>query len=648
MDTQQIASFGSWHSPISADLVISNAVRPGLVATEDEDIYWIESRPLDGGRNIIVHRAPDGTIRDVTEPPFNARTTVHEYGGGDFAVDQGSVYFSNFADQRLYRQDPVGVPVPITPESPLRYADAVVDRERQRLICVCEDHSATSQEALNTIVTVPLDGLTPPQVLVSGNDFYAAPRLSARGDRLAWLTWQHPNMPWDGTELWVGQIGPNGDIVSTTFVAGGSEDSVLAPQWSPDGTLYFVSDRSGWWNIYRWHDSRVSPVHPKDAEFGVPHWVFGISTYAIISPDLLICAVGTKGLWTLGRLDVTASQLDQIHSPYSEISSLRTTRNGAVFLAGSPAEPTALVALDVANNSLRVLRCFGSETIDRDYLSAPRPIAFATQDGATAYGLFYPPRNEEFVGPAGELPPLLVRSHGGPTSCASSALNLTIQYYTSRGIAVLDVNYAGSTGYGRAYRQRLDGRWGIVDVDDCVNGARFLAQRGDVDRKRLAITGGSAGGFTTLCALTFRNTFKAGASYYGVGDLEALVRDTHKLESRYLDRLIGPYPAERDRYLERSPIHHTDQLKCPLIIFQGLDDTVVPPNQAELIVASLRAKGLPFAYLTFPGEGHDLRSAKNIKRALESELYFYSHIFGFPLSEPIEPIAIDNLPGLDQ
>ena len=639
----QVAPYGSWKSPITSDLIASGIIRLGQIALDGDDVYWVEMRPAEGGRYVIVRRVPDGRTTDITPPPFNARTLVHEYGGGAFAVAESTVYFSNFADQRLYCQDPGAQPRPITPEAKLRYADVVVDRRRGRMICVCEDHTDPTREAENTIVSLDLEGGDGGRVLVSGNDFYSSPRLSPDGTRLAWLTWNHPNMPWDGTELWVGELRADGSLGRAERVAGGPRESIFQPEWSLDGVLHFVSDRTGWWNLYRWRDGRAEPLTEMEAEFGRPQWVFGMSTYAFASADHIICAYTQGGIWHLASLDTATRTLKPIEIPYTEIAYVRARPERAVFLAGSPTEPASVVQLDLATGRIEVLRRSTEVKIDRGYLSSPQAIEFPTEGGLTAYAFFYPPQNRDYVAPPGERPPLLVMSHGGPTSAASTTLNLGIQYWTSRGIAVLDVNYGGSTGYGRAYRERLEGRWGIVDVDDCVNGARYLVERGLVDGDRLAIRGGSAGGYTTLCALTFRDVFKAGASYYGVSDLEALTKETHKFESRYLDRLVGPYPERRDLYQERSPIHFAHRLSCPAIFFQGLEDRVVPPNQAESMVEALRAKGLPVAYVTFEGEQHGLRRAESIKRALDAELYFYSRIFGFEPADPVEPVPIENL-----
>jgi len=642
MTEQKAAPYGSWKSPITSDLIVSETIGLWQIALDGQDVYWVEGRPTEGGRYVVVRRTPDGKATDVTPPPLNARTRVHEYGGGAFAVANGTVYFSNFADQRLYRQGPGTEPRPVTPEANLRYADGVIVRGG-RMICVREDHTTPGQEAVNAIVSLDLEGGGGGQVLVFGNDFYSSPRLSPDGSRLAWLTWNHPNMPWDGTELWVGELRADGSLGQAERVAGGADESIFQPEWSPDGVLHFVSDRTGWWNLYRWRDRHVEPLVEMEAEFGLPQWVFGMSVYAFESAGRIVCAYTQQGTWRLASLDTTTGELEPIETPYSEIQYVRATPGRVVFLAGSPTESTAIVQLHLDTRRFEVLRRASEISIDPGHLSIPREIEFPTENGLTAHAFFYAPKNRDYVAPPGERPPLLVIIHGGPTGATSSTLRAEIQYWTSRGIAVLDVNYGGSTGYGRAYRQRLEGQWGVVDVDDCVNGARYLVERGEVDENRLAIRGGSAGGYTTLSVLTFRDIFKAGASYYGVSDLEALAKDTHKFESRYLDHMVGPYPERRDLYRERSPIHFTRRLSCPMILFQGLEDKVVPPSQAEMMFDAVRAKGLPVAYLPFEGEQHGFRRAENIKRALDAELYFYSKVFGFDLANPVEPVPIENL-----
>ncbi len=644
MSKSQIAPYGSWKSPITSDLIVSETVRLGEVVLDGTDIYWLEGRPAEGGRNVIVRRTPDGRTRDVLPAPFNARTRVHEYGGGAYTVHAGVVYFSNFADQRLYRLEPGSEPEPLTPEKALRYADGVVDPRRGVMFCVREDHTGAG-EAINTLVSLNLAGdPAGGRVLVSGNDFYATPRLSPDGRRLAWLTWNHPNMPWDGTELWVAEVLADGTLGNAQLVAGGATESIFQPEWSPDGTLYFVSDRTGWWNLYRWQGGEDEPLQPLAAEFGLPQWVFGMATYTFISPETLLCTYTQDGSWYLARLAVQSHAFEVMDLPYTRFSAPRVGPEGVVVLAGAPTQPSAIVLLEPDSGALIAeLRRSSTVTPEAGYLSVPESLEFPTAKGLTAHAFFYRPQNRDYTAPADERPPLLVFSHGGPTGMASNTLNLSIQYWTSRGFAVLDVNYGGSAGYGRAYRQRLNGQWGIVDVEDCVNGARTLVKQGLVDGARLAIRGGSAGGYTTLCALTFTDVFQAGASYFGVADAEALAQDTHKFESRYLDNLIGPYPERRARYVARSPIHFTERLSCPVIFFQGLEDRIVPPNQTETMVAALREKGVPVASLFFEGEQHGFRRAETIKRALDAELYFYSRIFAFALAEPVEPVAIENL-----
>jgi dipeptidyl aminopeptidase/acylaminoacyl peptidase len=624
-------------------LIVSETVSLGQIVLDGDYIYWSESRPAEAGRNVIVRWSMDGKTDDVTPEQFNVRTRVHEYGGGAYIVSDGTIYFSNFADQRLYQQSPALEPRPLTGNTARRYADTVVDTHRKRLICVREDHSAGKGEPVNTIVAVGLNHEQEERVLISGNDFYAAPRISPDGSYLAWLTWNHPNLPWDGTELWLGEIQADGSVAKPQKVAGGVNESIFQPEWSPEGVLYFTSDRTEWWNLYRYQENQVEPVCPKEYEFGRPQWLFSMSTYGFESVDRIMCAYTNKGTWSLASLDCTTGEFKEIATAYTEIWNLRASPGQVVFCAGSPTQPPSIVRLDLHNMKFQTLRLASDLTIDEGYLSIPEAIEFPTENEKTSHAFFYAPQNRDYQAPDGEMPPLLVKIHGGPTAATSTALAWEIQYWTSRGFAVLDVNYGGSSGYGRSYRQRLEGQWGIVDVDDCAHGARYLAEQGRVDGERLAIRGSSAGGYTTLCALTFRNIFKAGASYYGISDLEALAKETHKFEARYLDRLVGPYPERQDVYRQRSPIHFTDLLSCPLILFQGLEDEVVPPNQAEMMVAALQAKGLTVAYVPFEGEQHGFRRAETIKRALDSELYFYSKVFGFELAEAVEPIEIHNL-----
>jgi dipeptidyl aminopeptidase/acylaminoacyl peptidase len=605
-------------------------------------------RPSEGGRNIIVRWTSGGQREDITPPEFNSRTRVHEYGGRSFAANQTDVYFSNFSDQRIYLQQPNAVPSAITTATGLYFADIIVDHLHPGLICVREDHQDGLAEPVNTLVRIDLAGAGQtgdPQikVLACGSDFYASPCLSPDGSQLAWLSWNHPNMPWDGTELWIGTLGQDGALSKMEKVAGGRDESIFQPQWSPDGTLFFVSDRTGWWNLYRHWENEIKPVIEIEAEFGMPQWLFGMSTYAFESAQRLICTYTQNGRWQLAEIDLATEQLDVIETPYTSIAYLRASPGRAVFVGGSATEPTSIIKLDTATQSLEVLRRSSRDEIDSGYISIPTTIEFPTTQGQTSHAFFYPPQNKNYQAPADDRPPLIVISHGGPTAAATDSLNPAILYWTSRGIAVLDVNYGGSTGYGRAYRQRLYGKWGVVDTNDCVNGAKYSVETFGIDPNRLVIRGSSAGGYTTLCALVFHDVFKAGASYYGVSDLESLAQETHKFEARYLDQLVGPYPERKDLYITRSPIHHGEDLSCPVIFFQGLEDKVVPPGQAERMIDILRGKNLPVAYVAFDKEQHGFRMAQNIKRALDAELYFYSRIFGFQLADDIEPVEIENL-----
>ncbi|MGA8758205.1 MAG: prolyl oligopeptidase family serine peptidase [Stellaceae bacterium] len=649
MSDIRVAANGSWSSPITSDMIVASSIGLGEIMLDGADVYWLESRPQEGGRSVLVRRSPDGNTADLTPPVaadggpvFSVRTRVHEYGGGAYLVHAGVIYFSNDADQRLYSQLPGAAPVAITPEPAvsrgLRYADGVMDAARQRMIWVREDHTAGTDEPVNALVEIPLDSARPQRVLQSGRDFYAAPRLSPDGQQLAWLEWNHPLMPWIGCELWVGEITADGSIGSARRIAGGDDESIFQPEWSPEGTLYLISDRAQdgiagrWWNLFRVAGDPLEPssatqsVWPLPAEFGRPQWNFRMSTYAFEAQHRLICSYIEQGVHRLGMVDPDTLKTTSIPTPYQDISSVRVVGERVYFRGGAPTEPPAIVELDLGSGHATVLRHSTTQDVNayRGYLSIAEPVTFETDNGQQAYGLFYPPRNSDFSAPAGELPPLLVHSHGGPTAAASPTLSWGTQYWTSRGFAVLDVNYGGSTGYGREFRLRLQGNWGIVDVADCVNGARYLAKAKRVDPARWAISGGSAGGYTTLAVLTMRNEFKTGASYYGVSDLEALAKDTHKFESRYLDGLIGPYPERRDLYVARSPVHHGDGLSVPVAFFQGAEDRVVPPEQAEAMVEALRRRGIPSLYLLFDGEQHGFRRADNIKRALDAELYFYS------------------------
>ena len=638
------APYGSWRSPITADAIVAESVGLGQVAIDGDTVLWTESRPSEGGRYVVVRMTPDGHVTEVNPPPFNARTRVHEYGGGAWCSRGGTLWFSNFDDQRIYRVQPGGAPEPITPDAPLRYADAALDSNRNRLICVREDHT-DPDNIINAIATVPADGNGEQTVLASGWDFVASPRLSPDGDTLAWLSWDHPNMPWDGTHLWTAAVLADGSLGESTLVAGGDSISVFQPEWSPAGVLHYVADQTGWWNLYRYRDGEHETLYPDDAEYARPQWVFGARTYGFSDNGDIVCSVNRNGAWSLNLLDPSAGTLTPQDVPATEMGrgDLAVSGRTAIAVAGAADRPMSLIRLNLNSGHWDTARSSSSTTIDVAYVSPAQRIEFPSNDARPAYALYYEPRNPEFVATDGEKPPLLVLSHGGPTGAASGALDMSIQFWTTRGFAVVDVNYGGSVGYGRAYRQLLNGNWGVVDVDDCANAALHLVHQGQADGDRLAIRGGSAGGYTTLAALTFRNVFAAGASYYGVSDLETLAADTHKFESRYLDRLVAPYPEGVEIYRQRSPIQNISGLSCPIILLQGLEDRIVPPNQAEMMFDAIREKGLPCAYLPFAGEQHGFRRAENIKRALEAELYFYSRVFDFDLTDAIEPVTIENL-----
>lgn len=637
------APYGAWKSSITADLIVGETVGLGQVAFDGGDVYWTELRPSEAGRSVLRRSTAEGMVSDLTPAEFSVRSRAHEYGGGAYTVSDGVAYFCNSADQRLMIQEPGQAPRALTPEGPWRYADMRFDTERTRLIAVREDHDESLTEPASTLVAIDRDGGV--TVLAEGADFYAAPRLSPDGEWLAWLTWDHPDMPWDAARLWLAAIGANGILAAPQCIAGGDGEAVFQPEWSPDGILHFVSDPTGWWNLYSWDGEKAEAVCPMSAEFGLPQWVFGMTTYGFDDDNGIVAAYSDGGRWRLGRVERSTGALSEIETAYCDFGSLKVSGNRLAFIAGHASEPPVLVTLNLATGETQTL-CRSTEAeINPGYVSTAMPVRFPTTGGREAHGFYYAPANSGHTAPADELPPLIVKSHGGPTGQTGDALNLKIQYWTSRGFAVLDVNYGGSTGYGRAYRDQLHGKWGVVDVDDCVAGAAYLFAQGKVDGARLIITGGSAGGYTTLCALTFRNTFRAGASHYGIGDLSTLATDTHKFESRYLDRLVGPWPETEALYRERSPIHFADQLDCPVIFFQGLDDKVVPPNQAEEMVSALREKGTPVAYVPFEGEGHGFRQAKNMKCALNGELYFYGQIFGFTPADDIEPVTIENLNG---
>ena len=632
------APYGTWHSPLTAADLARSAISLNYVQVTEGVPYWVESRPAEGGRNVIVTSDANGAVRELTPPAFNARTRVHEYGGTPYAVSRGTVYFTNFADQRLYLQRPGEKPVALTPEG-YRYADFELDRTGRHLFCIREDHTGGG-EPKNAVVMVDIAAGGPGKVLFEGSDFVAYPRVSPDGRRFAWVAWNHPNMPWDATTLYVAELTDSG-LSGITALAGGTGESAVEPRWDGDGTLYFLSDRSNWWNLYRSRDHRVSRVFSFEADIASPLWTLGQSNYALTGDGRAVVRYTVTARDRLGVVSLESGQLTPLDLPFVGLSNIQlASRNTAVAIAGSPTEEAAFVTLDLETADRRVLRVAGTLKLETPFISIAESIEFPTGDGLTAHAFYYPPTNPHFAAPAGEKPPLVVKVHGGPTSHSKAELALATQYWTSRGFALLDVNHGGSSGFGREYRERLSGNWGVVDVADVVAAVKYLIEQGRVDGDRAAIRGGSAGGFTVLAALAFHDVFRAGANYYGVSDLEGLARDTHKFEARYLDRLVAPLPEGRAVYESRAPIRHLENFKATLITFQGAEDKVVPPSQSRAIVVALKAQGTPVAYLEFEGEQHGFRRAENIVRSLESELAFYGRVFGFTPDGSLPPVTL--------
>jgi dipeptidyl aminopeptidase/acylaminoacyl peptidase len=671
------APYGTWESPVSARALTERTVGLGLPAVDGGDVYWLEERPDDAGRTVLVRHRADGTVGDVvTTLPgggqVDVRSRVHEYGGGAYSVRSGVIVLSHAGDDRLYR---VGVgggrsshvsgaaapeAVPLTPAGPWRFADAVIDLDREVVYVVRENHGPAEHgaEPVNDLVRVPLDGSAADDpgavtLVATGTDFVASPALSPDGSHLAWVAWDHPHMPWTSSVLHLAELTADGAPATDEVVAGGDGVSVAQPVWTSAGDLIHVDDRSGWWNLYRTEglsngqERRTRALHPAEMEFAGPQWRFGPRTVAVLDDEHLVCAWTSEGRWHLGAVRLANGELEEWQAGWEpqEVAAA----DGRVVLVGATAlQPTAV--LEVGRGRSRrgraatVLRRSSEISLDDGDVAVARAISWTAPDGAQAHGFFYEPTSSRSLGPAGELPPLLVMTHGGPTSATRAVFSLAVQFWTTRGFAVLDVNYGGSTGYGRAYRERLDGSWGVIDVADCASGAEHLADAGLVDRTRLGIRGGSAGGFTTLAALTFTDIFTAGASRYGIGDLEALARDTHKFESRYLDGLVGPYPDASQTYRDRSPVNHCDRLSAPIVLLQGTEDKVVPPNQAEQMADAVRAKGLPVAVVMFEGEGHGFRRAENIEAAALAELSFFGQVWGFEPAGNVPRLEVENVP----
>ena len=645
-------SYGTWKSPIQSSLIVENTITPTEIQVDGQgNVYWVELRPFESGRYVLRSNQQK---EDLIPQPFNCRTRVHEYGGGSYIVSNDHVYFTNFSDQRVYLVNvkEKSAPKPVTKESTgasLRYADFTVDTFHEQLIAVHEDHHNES-DVKNSIVAISTKDPSTMVTLDSGYDFYSSPRISPNGQHLVWLSWNHPDMPWDQTELWIGEISHDKtfSLINKKKLFGKKDESIVQPEWSPDGKfIYFVSDQTGWWNIYRATSDGQSQenLSNMEAEFGGPAWQFASSYYGFDSKGNIIAAYWKNGTAKLAHIDAQSKKLTSLSATeeYTDIRSVHVHEQTVYFIGSSSVKPTEIVAFNIEKNTQEPVCRSTNLTIDPRYLSVPEMVTFKSGD-AIAHGIYYPPKNGDYQVPKDteELPPLLVRTHGGPTSATTSAFSLRIQYWTSRGFALLDINYRGSTGYGRQYRDSLKDNWGIFDVQDCVSGAEYLVQQKKADRNRVTIDGGSAGGYTTLCALTMQTYFSAGASHYGVSDLEALARDTHKFESRYLDRLIGEYPAKKQIYQDRSPINHIQNLSKPLIFFQGSEDKIVLPSQAESMVNALREKQLPVAYVLFDGEQHGFRKAENIRKSLDGQFYFFSKLFHFQMADTVEPILIEN------
>jgi dipeptidyl aminopeptidase/acylaminoacyl peptidase len=640
-----IAPFGSWASPLSAEALAAGGIAFADLRAVNGTLYWTESVPAAGG-NVVLYSSKDGAhALAVTPQSASVRTRVHEMGGAPYVTAAATVYYSQYSDQRLYSTNSRGESIPLTPVG-YRYADCKpmpsTDGSVAALICVREDHTNPAN-VRNTLVRLPLPAGGAGEVLYSDSDFVAYPRLSPDGRRLAFISWNHPDMPWDATTLKVATITPQG-LNAPVTLAGGPSESVLEPQWDSDGTLYFISDRSGYWNLYALRADGVHAVWPRAAEFAQPLWSLGQANYVLLGDGRAVARFGERGLDRLAVIDLKRGTARVLDLPYVEFSELtRMDGHTIAAITGSMEQGTAIVRIDIADGKATTLRNGGVLPLTPADISTATPIEFPSAHGRTAYAFYYAPRNSGFKGPAGALPPLLTLVHGGPTAQASPARHATVQFWTARGFAVVDVNYGGSSGYGRTYRQALKGNWGVVDSEDVIAAVRYLVSTQRADPNRVAISGGSAGGYTVLVALSTSDVFRAGADYFGISDMTALARDTHKFESRYIDSLIGPLPQAQSTYDERSPLNHLDGFKAPLIIFQGAEDPIVPPNQSALIATALRKRKVPLAYIVYPGEGHGFRRPEHIINSLQSELSFYGQVFGFAPADQLPKLDIEGL-----
>jgi dipeptidyl aminopeptidase/acylaminoacyl peptidase len=627
-EEMKTAPYGSWESPISAKMEGSSALRLSEAKIVKGTIYWLEGRPNEGGRVALMSWTKETGAKELLPKTYSVRDRVNEYGGGALLIGKSAIYFVHDGDQQIYIRKSNGDVNRITAKEKARFADGCESPTDGSLFYVMEEH--VEEKVINTIVQVnPSSGNI--EIIVSGNDFYSNPRISSDGKQLAYITWNDPNMPWDGTELWVLDLATK----KQKKIAGGTSESIANPKWATDGSLYYVSDRSNWWNLY----SEKKKIPNLEGEFTYPQWVFGTSWVEFTDVGIVV-SYAKMGSNRFAKLeDGTWKSIDL---PYTGVLTMNAEGNELVMIATSPNQPNSVIHYDLKTGKTTTVKSAIARLPDPAYISQPKSIEYPTADNKTAFAFYYPPCNPAFQGMPNEKPPLLVMSHGGPTAHLTPSFNQEILYWTSRGFAIAVVNYGGSTGYGREYRDRLKGTWGIVDVDDCCNAALYCAKQGLADRNRLTIEGGSAGGYTTLAVLAYRDVFRVGADYFGVSDLVGLATFTHKFEGRYLDQLVGPYPEMKDLYIERSPLYNADKIRCPVIIFQGAEDAVVPPAQSETMYNSLVERKIPTAYLLFPGEQHGFRRAENVARALEAQLYFFSKVLGFPLSEKIEPVEIVN------
>ncbi len=649
MSASNIRSFGSWRSPITADIVARGALSFSELQVDGSDVYWLEGRPHENGRSVIVQRSADGKQMDAVPQGFNVRSAVHEYGGGSYAVRSGEIYFTNWDDQCIYRASANTLPKPVTAVADInrgyRYADFIISDDGW-IFCVRERHRSNG-EPVNEIVAISIldHGLV--RVIASGNDFYSSPRANQDETKICWLSWDHPNMPWDSCTLWVADMTQDKLVLDASPIAGTTVESIVQPRWSPDGRLFFISDKSSWWNLAAWDGRTIEPFIEEKVDQAEAAWQFGYSSYVFLGDGSIIVGASLGGQPLLRHFSPSGRELAAIPCDHSSTRYIAAVDETIFYVGRSPTVLPEIVCINSRTYDQSILKKSSEFDICAEDFSLPKSIKFLTTENAYAYAYYYAPQNSSTRAPEYEKPPLIVMSHGGPTGATGPELDLKVQFWTSRGFAVVDVNYRGSSGYGRSYRESLKGMWGIYDTADCVAAAQYLIKEGLADETRLAIRGSSAGGYTTINALTFADIFTVGATYYGIADLNALLQDTHKFESRYLESLIGPYQDMKERYYERSAINYMERLSCPIIIFQGLDDKVVPPAQAIMMSDVLRKKGLPFAYVPFAKEQHGFRQPENIKRAMEAELFFYGCVMGFEPHDVIKPVKIENADNLD-